>query len=221
MRLEAVYLGTNARNAFADLVERIDDAGVAIFDLKEGVLERVGATVTPQPVLAVAPFPRRTVDELPDDGLVLVAVSVQDPGNAGTLLRSTEAFGGAGVVFCGNSVDVRNPKVVRSSAGAIFGLTIAEGDDPVQVLAAVGTRGRRRFGTAADGGAPPDGVDLTGQVALVLGNEARGLPPALSDELDATVTIPVEPPSESLNVAMAGTILLAEAARQRRPRARP
>jgi len=108
---------------------------------------------------------------------------------------------------------------VRSSAGAIFGLAIAEGDDPVEVLAALGARGRRRIGTAAAGGGAPDQLDLTGPIALVLGNEARGLDPDLSEHLDAEVTIPVSGPAvDSLNVAMAGTVLCFEAARQRRNR---
>jgi RNA methyltransferase, TrmH family len=190
---------------------------VRIAELKEGVLERVTDAVTPQPVLAVARREDRSLDQLPSDGLVLVLVSVQDPGNAGTLIRSAEASGASGVVCCGNSVDPHGPKVVRSSAGAIFGLAIAEGDDPVEVLGALRAGGRRCIGTTASGGAAPDQVDLTGPVALVLGNEARGLPSELAGHLDAELTIPLSGPSaDSLNVAMAGTVLCFEAARQRR-----
>lgn len=186
-------------------------------ELKEGVVERVATTVTPQPALAIAHRRVVPLEELPRDGLVVVLVGVQDPGNAGTLMRSAEASGAVGVVSCGNSVDLHSPKVVRSSAGAIFGLAIAEGDDPVEVLAALGARRRRRIGAATIGGQAPDAVDLTGGIALVVGNEARGLPTELTPELDALVTIPVAgPPVESLNVAMAGTVLCFEAARQRR-----
>jgi RNA methyltransferase, TrmH family len=218
-RLEVVYLAPTAERAFAPLVGRIRDAGILIEHLKEGVLERISATVTPQPVLAVAPRITRPLDALAADGMLLVLVAVQDPGNAGTLIRSAEASGAAGVVCCGNSVDPHSPKVVRSSAGAIFGLAIAEVDDPVEVLAALGARGRRCIGTAAAGGETPDQVDLTGAVALVLGNEARGLSPELSEHLDVEVTIPVTGPAvDSLNVAMAGTVLCFEAARQRRQR---
>lgn len=217
--LDTVYLAPGADRAFAPLVERIQGADIRIAHLKEGVLERISATVTPQPVLAVAPRRSDPLDVLPDDGVVLVLVSVQDPGNAGTLIRTAEASGAVGVVCCGNSVDPHSPKVVRSSAGAIFGLAIAEGDDPVEVLAALGARGRRRIGTAATGGDAPDRIDLTGPVALVLGNEARGLSAGLRDHLDAEVTIPVTGPAvDSLNVAMAGTVLCFEAARQRRER---
>jgi TrmH family RNA methyltransferase len=86
--------------------------------------------------------------------------------------------------------------------------------DPVAALAAIGTTGRRRLGAITDG-PPAPGVDLRGRVALVLGNEARGLDDALRAELDGTIAVPMQGAAESLNVAMAGTVLAFEAARQR------
>src|SRR5262249_45147516 len=99
--LQSTYIGPGAARAFASLVGRLRALGVPIEELKEGVLERIGDTVTPQPVLAVASTTRAGLDDLGADGLVLVAVTVRDPGNAGTLLRSAEAAGASGVVFCG------------------------------------------------------------------------------------------------------------------------
>jgi TrmH family RNA methyltransferase len=94
-----------------------------------------------------------------------------------------------------------------------------EGDDPVKVLETLGAAGRRRLGTTASGGVAPDALDLTAPLAFVLGNEAHGLTPALGDQLDDRVTIPLAGPQvESLNVAMAGTVLCFEAARQQRGR---
>jgi TrmH family RNA methyltransferase len=214
--LESAYVGPGADRAFAPLVGRLRELGVPIEELKQGVLERIGDTVTPQPVLAVASMTRAGLDDLGPRGLVLIAVTVRDPGNAGTLLRSAEAAGASGVVFCGNSVDPHAPKVVRSSGGAVFGIPVVEEDDPVKVLDALGRQGRRRLAAVADGGEHLERVDLTGSVAVVLGNEAAGLPPDLASELDGKVTIPVDPPAESLNVGMAGTVLAFEAARQRR-----
>ena len=217
--LETVYLAPAAERAFGPLLERVRAASVRVVDLKEGVLERVGSTVTPQPIVAVAPVRTGRLDALPPTGFVLVLAAVQDPGNAGTLLRSAEGSGAAGVVFCGNSVDAHNPKVVRSSAGAIFGTSVVEGDDPVKVLEDLGASGRRRLGTTATGGVAPEALDLTIPLAFVLGNEAHGLAPVLVERLDATVTIPLARPLvESLNVAMAGTVLCFEAARQHRGR---
>jgi RNA methyltransferase, TrmH family len=214
--LESAYVGAGADRAFAPVVERLRDLDVPIEELKEGVLERIGDTVTPQPVLAVATMSHADLADVATDGFVLVAVTVRDPGNAGTLLRSAEAAGAAGVLFCGNSVDPHAPKVVRSSGGAVFGIPVVEADDPVKVLDALGRHGRRRLAAVAAGGEHLERVDLTGSVAIVLGNEATGLPAELATHLDGRVTIPVEPPAESLNVGMAGTVLAFEAARQRR-----
>jgi RNA methyltransferase, TrmH family len=214
--LESAYVGPGADRAFRPLTSRLRELGIPIDELKEGVLERIGDTVTPQPVLAVASMTLTDLDALDRDGPVLVAVTVRDPGNAGTLLRSAEAAGCAGVVFCGNSVDPYAPKVVRSSAGAVFGIPVVEADQPVKVLDALGRQGRRRLAAVATGGEPFDRVDLGGPVALVLGNETEGLPAELDASLDGRVTIPIEPPAESLNVGMAATVLAFEAARQRR-----
>lgn len=213
---ESAYVGPGADRAFRSLTDRLRTLGIPVDELKEGVLERIGDTVTPQPVLAVTAMTRVGLDALGRDGLVMVAVTVRDPGNAGTVLRSAEAAGCAGVVFCGNSVDPHAPKVVRSSGGAVFGIPVVEADDPVKVLDALGRHGRRRLAAAASGGEAFDRVDLTGPVAIVLGNETEGLPTQLDPHLDARVTIPIEPPAESLNVGMAGTVLAFEAVRQRR-----
>lgn len=203
--LEAVYLGFGAEPAFCELVERALAAGVEVAELKEGVLEKLGRTVTPQPVLAVARIPRPTLDDL-GLGLVLVAVAVADPGNAGTLVRSAEAVGAAGIVFTAGAVDPYNPKVVRASAGAVTGLTVVEEDDPVVTLDRLGDQGRWRLGALSSGGRSLFAVDWPASCAIVLGNEARGLAPDVSGRLDERVTIPLAA-GESLNVAMAGTLL--------------
>jgi RNA methyltransferase, TrmH family len=216
--LQAVYLGYGARDAFRPLVERVRDRGIPVVELKEGVLEKVGTTRTPQPVLAVAEHVTAPMDALGRDGLVFVAVGIGDPGNLGTLLRSAEAAGVAGVVCTANSVDVHNPKTVRSSAGALFGVTVVEDNDPMAVLATLGAGGRRRYATRAGAPTPYDTVDLVSPCAVLLGNEAHGLDPALGDAVDAVFSIPMAGESESLNVAMAGSIVAFEAARQRRAR---
>jgi TrmH family RNA methyltransferase len=214
--LHSVYLGYGARGAFAPLVRRVGSLGIPVVDLKEGVLEKVGTTRTPQPVLAVAEHVTVPIDALGRDGLVLVAVGIGDPGNLGTLLRSAEAAGAAGVVCTANSVDVHNPKTVRSSAGALFGVTVVEDNDPMAVLATLGAGGRRRYATRAGATVAYDTVDLAAPCAVFLGNEAHGLDPALTDAVDAVFSIPMAGGAESLNVAMAGTIVAFEAARQRR-----
>lgn len=217
--LDTVYAGVDS--ADAAVVARARAAGVPVRMLAAGVAERVGSTVTPQGLFATAPLHRRgaeVLDDLPSCPLVVVAALVADPGNAGTLVRSAEAAGADAIVFGAGSVDAYNPKVVRASAGAILGVPIVEGVSAVQILEILGERGLQRLGAVAAGGTPPDAADLTGPVALVLGHEARGLAAELP--LDGRVTIPMAGPAESLNVAMAGTVLVFEAARQRRCGAR-
>lgn len=211
--LESLYLGTGAARAFAPLVERVRAMGTSVDELSEGVLEKVGTTRTPQPVLAVARRVTQALGPVRGDGTVLVAVDVSDPGNLGTIIRGAEAAGADGVVVCGSSVDVQNPKTVRSSAGAIFGVGVMEADDPMEVLTALRAQGRRCLTTVPNGGQAYDEVDLARSCALVVGNEARGLEPMAAD---AQVSIPMVSGAESLNVAMAATVLLFEAARQRR-----
>ncbi|MBM3674823.1 MAG: RNA methyltransferase [Actinobacteria bacterium] len=212
--IETLYLGPGAKTAFAAPVADARAAGIRVCELKEGVLEKVGTTRTPQPVLAVSPIPRRVTD-LRTGGVVMVLVGVADPGNLGTLLRSAEAAAVGLVLCCGETVDAFNPKTVRSSAGAIFGVPVVEDADPVHALGMLGAAGYRRIGTVATGGRRYTDADLGGAIAIVLGSEAHGLPEGVADRLDERVTIPMAGALESLNLAVAGSVLCFEAARQR------
>jgi TrmH family RNA methyltransferase len=212
--IESVYVAPGA--AGEPVAQRAFDAGARLYELAPGVLERVADTVTPQPVMAVVPFVDRPLAELRDADLLVVAVDVRDPGNAGTVLRSAEAAGAGGLLFCDGSVDVYNPKTVRASAGSLFHVPVVAGGDAVQVLREMASWGVRRLATTAAGGRDYAEVDLTGPVAFVLGNEANGLPAEVEDLVDERVTIPMIGRSESLNVGMAAAVLCFEAARQRR-----
>jgi RNA methyltransferase, TrmH family len=191
----------------------------SVFELAVGVLERVASTQNPQPPLAIVRM--ASVDPsavLGDAGLAVVLDRVSDPGNLGTVIRSAESAGVDVVVLTPGSADHYNPKVVRSSAGAIFHVPVVVAD-----LAPVAQAGLELVGTSSHGFAGRTVVsytqaDLTGRIALVMGNEAAGLPDAWTDTAGPVrrwVTIPHRGRSESLNVAMAATVLAFEAARQR------
>jgi TrmH family RNA methyltransferase len=214
--LELLVVADAAPELVADARRR----GIDVHVVAPEVLARSLDTSTPQGVAAVATRPEvslATALEAAAAGpLALVLVDVSDPGNAGTLLRAAEAAGAAAVLFCGDSVDPCNPKCVRASAGALFHLPVSSGGEALAVLEGLGEAGVRRVATVVRGGTPYDEVDLAGPVAVALGSEAHGLPTALVDLLDDRLSIPMVGRSESLNVAMAGSVLCFESLRQRR-----
>lgn len=180
----------------------------AYFRLAPGVLERVMSTESPQGNLAVVVIPD-PVSDLSGYEFVLIADRIADPGNLGTLIRSAEAAGVEAIVLTPQSVDPFNPKVVRSTAGALFHMPILNLD-----LATVHDAGFRLIGTSSHHGRPHTELDWTGRIAVVLGNEAHGL--ETQSPMSEWVTIEHHGRAESLNVAMAGTVVCFEAARQRR-----
>ncbi len=195
-------------------------AGARVVQLAPGAMARLSDAVTPQPLAAVVRRPDTSLDEVLAAALdrarpLVVLGEVADPGNAGTLVRSAEASGCAGVISCAG-VDPFGPKTVRASAGAVFLVPIVEQPSLRLTLAALGDAGVPRIGLVAHDGVPLGDCDVTGTVAFVLGSESHGLPDGLDRALDQVVTIPTEGRGESLNVAMAGTLAVFEASRQRR-----
>jgi RNA methyltransferase, TrmH family len=212
---EAVAAGAAIEAVFvAPGAPPVDARGAPVFELAPGVVERVASTSTPQPVLAVVRRPdvtfHRAARVVETGEFVVVAVGLADPGNVGTILRSADAAGAAAVVLTEGTVDLFNPKVVRASAGALFHVPLVV-DVPIADLHSLGVP---LLGAVATGGIPYDEAPLGDDCALVLGSEAHGLPAAL--RLDGLVTIPHRGRAESLNVAMAATVLCFEAARRRR-----
>jgi RNA methyltransferase, TrmH family len=203
-----------------DVLARAEAAGATVRRTRADALARVVDTVTPQGVAAVARLPPTSpADATAAAGpLALVLVGVGDPGNAGTLLRSAEAAGAGAVLFCDDSVDPFGPKCVRSSAGSLFRLAVVRACAWDAAAAALAAAGVRTVATLARGAPPYDRADLGDPLALVLGSEPHGLPDRVAAAADAAVTIPMAGRAESLNVAMAGTVLCFEAARQRRAR---
>lgn len=213
--LEALYLSTGARRAFAPLVARAETAAVPVRELKEGVLEKVGTTRTPQPVLAVAPIPEPIDVAAIPAGLVVVTTEVHDPGNLGSIVRSAEAAGATAVVAA-DGVDPWNPKVVRASAGSVLGMPVVVVDDAAAALDVLRGQGRRVVGTAADAPVEYTDADLSGPVVLVVGGEAHGIPDTVALQVDVMVRIPMAGAVESLNAGVAASVLMFEAARQTR-----
>jgi RNA methyltransferase, TrmH family len=192
----------------AQLLERLQGRGTPVREVEAREFARLADTEQPQGVLAVADIPARTLDDLPGAGTLLVLDAVQDPGNFGTLIRSAEALGAAGVVALPGTVDPWNAKAVRSAAGSSFRLPLVQ----VGWEAARGWLHGHGYQilAAAAGGQP---VAPSERVALVVGNEGAGVSEAVRSGSDAIVGIPLRGRAESLNVAAAAAILLYELTR--------
>lgn len=213
LEVESVYVEAGYEPALAEHARRV---GVPVWETAPGVLGAALDTRSPQPVAAVIGGEAATAVALGDTGPLLVVVDPGDPGNLGTLIRSAEAAGAAGVVVAGAAVDVTNPKVVRATAGAALRFPIVVEPDVGAALALARDTGRRVLATVVGPEAEPyDTVDID-DAALVLGNEAHGLTPQVVADADGAVTIPLAGPTESLNLAVAASVLCFEALRQRR-----
>ncbi len=189
--------------------EAIADAGGLVFELAPHVIERVGSTEAPQPLMAVVKIRHCQIHDLARARLVVIADRISDPGNLGTMLRSCEAAGVDGVVLITGSVDPFNPKVVRASAGALFHVPVVA-DVPIHELQVLSMP---LVGTSSHRGEPYTEANLVAPFALVMGSEAHGVDDQIP--LDSWLTIPHAGRAESLNVAMATTVVVFEAMRQR------
>jgi TrmH family RNA methyltransferase len=150
-----------------------------------------------------------------------VLAEVRDPGNAGTVLRAADAFGADALATTTGSVDLESPKAVRAAAGSLFHLPVVAGAPWPRLAEALAGRGLALVGADPHAAAELDQAPLDRPVALVLGNEAHGLPAAVRADLDQLVRLPAWGRAESLNLAAAAAVLLYETARRQRAAARP
>ncbi|MGI8520738.1 MAG: TrmH family RNA methyltransferase, partial [Actinomycetota bacterium] len=171
--------------------------------------------VTPQGAVAIARSPLIPAPEISSWDLVLVLEQVRDPGNAGALLRAAVAAGASAVIFALDSVDATNSKTVRASAGALFRVPVAGGAALEQVAELAHGAGATVVGAETEAALSLYEADLRGPLVVVVGNEAHGLSGGRATLLDETVSIPMPGPQESLNVSLAGALVLFEAVRQR------
>lgn len=228
-----LYVTEEAAGRYVSELAQARAASLSPVLVTDEVLAAMTETVTPQGLLAVCATVDRSLDEVLTGRavtLVAVLVHVRDPGNAGALLRAADAAGADAVLLTEASVDVHNPKCVRSTAGSIFHLPLAQGADLAQTVAAARAAGLVVL--AADGDGDHDLDDLLDEVerqptsseppllarptAWLFGNEAWGLADAYRAVADAVVRVPIHGRAESLNVATAATVCLYASARAHR-----
>ena len=198
-------------------VPRIVPRGVEVLRLTDEVFESVVETRSPQGVAALMVPPVYAVDDvLGGTPLILIAAGLQDPGNMGTLVRSAEAFGASGVLTTPGTVSAWNQKALRASVGSVFRVPVAAASvEEVMALKLRGVRLLAAVGMDDSGTIAAQEMDFASGCALMIGNEGAGLTAEWMELADARVTILCPGPVESLNAAVAGSLLLYEASRQR------
>ena len=199
------------------LQKRLQERSIPFEEVAERVLRKMSATEEPQGVLAVVRHTNNSWSELQIDRrtVLLILDGIQDPGNLGTILRTALASGVRYVCLTPGTVDLYNPKVLRSTMGAIFSLVLLPGKQPEDILGFCRERGLSVFMGDIQGNSLYHTILPEGPLALVVGNEGKGPSPLFQSKAVHRVTIPMAQDVESLNVAIATGILLYEIVRQR------
>jgi len=221
LRFRAVFFRESTQDRTERLLPQIG-AHVETLLLPDKLFDSVVPSETPQGVAALVRLKEWSLEDILERvqiGPVVVLAGLQDPGNLGTILRSAEAFGSAGIVIGEGTVSQFNTKVIRASAGSVFRLPLfaAKSTNVMErVLAGLRANDVRLVATSSHKGTPLDQANLTGSLAVFIGSEGSGLPRSLMAKVQDTVAIPHTPQVESLNAGVAGSIMLYEAARQRK-----
>jgi len=199
-----------------ELLRRSGEAGAELLECTQAVFDKIAYRDRPEGLLAVAPQVRRTLDSFspPERSLLVVAESIEKPGNLGTILRSSDAAGVHAVLVCDRCTDVNNPNVVRASIGTLFSIPVIETSSE-ECLVWLKKHGIRIVAASPHAERFYTEVDFTQPTAIVLGTEQYGLSARWMDRAHERVRIPMLGQADSLNVAAATTILLYEAVRQR------
>jgi TrmH family RNA methyltransferase len=215
--LESVFFSESARPLAEKLLTQIS-ARTESLVLPKALFNSIVPSDAPQGVAALLKLPAFSSAQLLDrssGGPIVVASGLQDPGNLGTILRSAEAFGAAGVFLTEGTVSPYNSKVLRGSAGSVFRLPFLQ-ISSLELIPLLRARGVRLLATSSHQGTPLHQVSWTLPLAIFIGNEGAGLSRELTRQMDETLVIPQSAQVESLNAGVAASIVLYEAARNRR-----
>jgi len=202
-RIETLYLTANGRSK----VEEIADLSqFNTVDVSDEVMKHMSETITPQGIIAICTIPTMQLDSIALNGSrkFIYLSEVQDPGNAGTILRSADAFGMDAVITSTGSVDMYSPKVVRSTAGSLWHIPVFEAISLEDLV----SRGVRGFSLGASGNKSLNDYVPTGDTVAIFGNESRGLTTSQNLNSIESVNIPMPGKAESLNLSAAASIVM-------------
>jgi TrmH family RNA methyltransferase len=221
LRFRAVFFRESAQDRAERLLPQIGNH-VETLLLPDKLFDASVPSETPQGVAALVRLKEFSLDDALEKerlqvGPIMALAGLQDPGNLGTIIRSAEAFGSAGIILGEGTVSPLNAKAVRASAGSIFRLpAVAAPAGLEEVIIKLRAKSVRLIATSSHKGTALDQADLTGPIAVFIGSEGSGLARGLMTQMDEVVAIPHTPQVESLNAGVAGSIILYEAARQRK-----
>lgn len=212
--IRTLYVAESMADKFADICNRTQ-AEVEI--VRDSVFQSMSDTNTPQGILAEVYQTARTEDDLfagDAEPFLLIIERLQDPGNLGTIIRAAEGAGVTGIILSADTVDIYNPKVIRSTMGSIFRMPIVAAGDLAAAIEHVKTRGIRVYGAHLNGETFYE-KDFTGGCAFLIGNEGNGLSDEISAKADDLIRIPMCGQVESLNAAISTAVIAYEVLRQR------
>lgn len=216
--LEAIKSGANIKyivisDTFSDT---INFGSKEVIVVKDNVYKKLSNTVSPQMIMAIIQIPKHDIkDVINKYGIYIITDNVQDPGNLGTIIRSADAFNVKALFTINNTVDIYNPKVLRSTMGSIFHIPVINILDVDNLMNNLRNNNIQILSTSLNAGKYINEYDISKNTAFIFGNESKGVNEELNRYIDDSVKIPMEGKSESLNVSIAVSICLYESERQR------
>lgn len=214
-RLEKVYISESFYNKKKQELELFD---VPVEILSDRVFSHVSDTKTPQGVLSLVRQKKTSLEEIlqVENPYLMILDNLQDPGNLGTIVRTAEGAGVTGIIMSHDCVDIYNPKTIRSTMGSVYRMPFLYVDDMDDMLQQLKKQGIKTYAAHLQGKNSYDKEDYKSGCAFMIGNEGNGLRKEIADQADIWVRIPMHGQVESLNAAIAASVLMFEVCRQRR-----
>lgn len=222
---EAVKNGAELKSVFiredfdadAHGVRAFEAGGIPVYSMPRALFDKTSDTQTPQGIAAVSAKPECGVESFfAETDNIIVLDRLQDPGNIGTVIRTADAAGFAGAVIVKGTADLFSPKTVRAAAGSLYRVRLLYADSAADAARLIRDYGRRLICTSPYADRLYYDVDMSQRTAIVIGNEANGVCSEFSESADVSVRLPMEGSIESLNAAVAASVMMYEAVRQRR-----
>ncbi|QXM06352.1 23S rRNA (guanosine(2251)-2'-O)-methyltransferase RlmB [Crassaminicella indica] len=211
---ESLYNVSGGQELFNILIKR----NIKIYEIPKKIYTELSDTKSPQGIMAILSIKQYDLDEVlcASNNLFVVLDRIQDPGNLGTIIRTADAAGFAGVILTKGCVDLYNLKTIRATMGSIFHFPIIHGEETIKVIKHLKLKNIKIVSTSLKTDKYYDEVDYNERTALIIGNEANGVLEEVLENSDELVKIPMLGKAESLNASIAASIIMYEAVRQKR-----